>query len=149
MFNRENKTSFKPTRLHTRRNLNRKLVVNNVIPSDHASSSAACQVSQEQDSSLKKAADKARDTIAMALASIKNLPAHDNRENVPPSYRQEYAQSMRTLDRIIRREWNHSITTYLSAPRTSISSDSVETSPPRSPSPLPPRTSISSDSVEF
>lgn len=161
MFNRPNKTSFKPKQLsglHT----SRKLVVDKVIAEEHASSSTTCQISQKQkhDSSFRKQADKARASLETALASIKNLPAHDNREGIPPSYKQEYTQSIRTLDRIIRHEWNQTITTYLSAlepshssprvhPRTSVSSDSVETSPPRSPSPLPPRLSISSDSVEF
>ena len=53
---------------------------------------------------------------------MKNLPAHDDREGVSSSYRDDYTQSIRTLDRIIRREWNYAITTYLSAPESSRSS---------------------------
>ena len=143
MFNPK-KTVVKPTPLKHPR----KLVVNKDIPGEHASSSAAAP-----SSSFVKEANKARDTISTALASIKNLPAHDDRQGVPSSYRQEYTQSIRTLDRIIRREWNYTITTYLSAPESSRRS-SREASPaaflhPRSPSPLPPRPSLSSDSVEF
>jgi hypothetical protein len=142
MFNPK-KTVVKPTPLKHPR----KLVVNKVIPEEHASSSAAAP------SSFVNKANKARDTISTALASIKNLPAHDDRQGVPSSYRQEYTQSIRTLDRIIRREWNYTITTYLSAPESSRRS-SPEASPaaflhPRSPSPSPPRPSLSSDSVEF
>lgn len=144
MFNHPNKTSFKPTKLPIRR----KLVANKANPANHAGSSAACQ-DQKPITAFVKEAYKARDTIHTALAAIENLPAHDDREGVPPSYRQEYTQSIRTLGRIIRREWNHTISTYLSAPESSRSSSLVETSPPRSPSPLPPRKSISSDSVEF
>lgn len=57
------KTVFKPTPLHHPR----KLVVNKVILGERASSSAAAQ------SSFVKQANKARDTIFTALASIKNL----------------------------------------------------------------------------
>jgi hypothetical protein len=141
MFNPK-KTVVKPTPL----NHARKLVVNKVIPGEHASSSSAVP------SSFVKKANEARDTISTALASIKNLPAHDDRQGVPSSYRDDYTQSIRTLDRIIRREWNYAITTYLSAPESSRRS-SREASPaflpPRSPSPLPPRQSTSSSSVEF
>ena len=106
MFNRPKNTVFKPTRLHAPR----KLVVNKVILEEHAISSATAP------SSFVKEANKARDTISTALASIKNLPAHDDRKGVSSSHLQEYTQSIRTLDRIIRREWNYAITTYLSAP---------------------------------
>jgi hypothetical protein len=65
----------------------RKLVVNKVFLEEHASSSAAAQ------SSFVKEANKARDTIVTALASIKNLLAHDDREGVSPSYLHEYTGS--------------------------------------------------------
>jgi hypothetical protein len=98
MFNPK-KTVVKPTPL----NHPRKLVVNKVIPGEHASSSSAVP------SSFVKKTNEARDTISTALASIKNLQAHDDREGVSSSYRQEYTQSIRTFDRIIRRDRNYTV----------------------------------------
>ena len=150
MFNRPGTPVFNPTTLHIPK-------TRSVIHKDGVGEPLGLGASATKKSSFVKEANRARDTIATALASIKNLPARDDREGVSSSYRDEYTQSIRTLDRIIRREWNHAITTYLSAPESLRSSSQEPRSPfldfiplhSRSPSPSPPRKSNSSDSVEY
>ena len=115
MFNRPGTTVFMATTLHFPK-------TRSVIHKDGEGEPLGVGASATKKSSFVKEANRARDTIATALASIKNLPARDDREGVSSSYRDEYTQSIRTLDRIIRREWNYAITTYLSAPESSRSS---------------------------
>jgi hypothetical protein len=103
---------------------------------------------------LRNAAQKTRNSIESAIASMKMLPAHDTRDDLPLRNMQEYNKSIKTLANDIRFGWNMAITAYMEAsptaplePATRGTSD-IEASP--SPPTLGYRISYSSsDSVEF
>ena len=118
---------------------------------------------------LKNAAEKTRHSIESAIASMKTLPAHDNRDALPLRHMQEYHKSITTLADNIRFGWNTAITAYIeaagaaAAPTASLEPASRSPSPSQSfstsnlnteASPSPPTRGYrlsysSSDSVEF